>query len=106
MILRLVCLLSVLAFCAMASAANVDQLSDLQDQFITSETGWGEIGINTCAHAPGAKPLPIQIGQKTYARGIGHHANGTIEIALDGEYEQFDAEVGLQPLPGGNGSVV
>lgn len=103
--LQALCCVAIMIVAPMA-LGEVERLSDLQDQFITSETGWGEMGINNCAHAPGAKPLPIQIGQKTYTSGIGHHANGTIELALDGQYEQFDAEVGVQPLPGGNGSVV
>ncbi len=103
--LQALCCVAIIIVAPIA-LGEVERLSDLQDQFIRSETGWGEIGINTCAHAPGAKPLPIQIGQKKYTSGIGHHANGKIEIALDGEYEQFDAEVGLQPLPGGDGSVV
>src|SRR4051812_42391704 len=86
--------------------AETEFLGDVQDRFVSAEIGWGEIGINSCAHMQGAQPLPLQIGQKQYAKGIGHHANGTIEIALDGEYEQFDAEVGLQQLTTGNGSVV
>ena len=49
--------------------------------------------------------LPLQIGEKTYAKGLGHHANGSIEVLLEGEYASFDAEVGLQPC-GGGGSVI
>ena len=99
------CLLVFLA-CLSATASEVDPLSDLQDRFIAIEQGWGELGLDTCAHASGIEPLPLQIGEKKYARGIGTHANGVIEIALDGKYDQFDAEVGLQPLATGNGSVV
>ncbi|HTL27725.1 MAG TPA: NPCBM/NEW2 domain-containing protein, partial [Tepidisphaeraceae bacterium] len=87
------------------ASAETDYLSDLQDRFVASEQGWGEMGINTCAHSAGAEPLPMQIGQKKYTHGIGTHANGTIEVDLSGEYEQFDAEVGLQPLTTGRGSV-
>jgi hypothetical protein len=91
---------------ALRTSADTDYLSDLQDRFTTSEQGWGEMGVNTCAHSGAVAPLPMQIGQKKYTHGIGTHANGTIELALDGEYEQFDAEVGLQPLTTGHGSVV
>jgi hypothetical protein len=89
---------------ALGASADTDWLSDLQDRFTASEQGWGEMGLDTCAHSSGAAPLAMQIGQKKYTHGIGTHANGTIEVALEGEYEQFDAEVGLQRLETGHGS--
>jgi hypothetical protein len=46
--------------------------------------------------------LPLQVGDKTYAKGLGHHANGSINVLLEGEYAAFDAEVGLQPCSGGS----
>jgi hypothetical protein len=49
--------------------------------------------------------LPLQISDRTYAKGLGHHANGSIEVLLEGQYASFDAEVGLQPC-GGGGSVI
>ena len=47
----------------------------------------------------------MQIGEKTYSKGLGHHANGSIEVPLEGQYASFDAEVGLQPC-GAGGSVI
>jgi hypothetical protein len=87
-------------------AADVEYVTDLSNRFIVAGHGWGEIGIDTCAHATGHKPLPLQIGDKTFARGIGSHAISDIRVLLDGEYETFEATIGLQPLPGGTGSVV
>lgn len=96
----------LLMICATCSAAEVERLSDLQDRFIDVEQGWGELGIDTAAHAAGSQPLPLQIGDSKYTSGLGHHANGVIEMALDGEYSHFDAEVGVQPLQQNQGSVV
>src|SRR4051794_18306709 len=104
--MRRVFLVGLCLLLAQSSFGEVENLADVQDWFTDVQQAWGETGINTCAHAPGAQPLPLQIGEKKYKTGIGHHASGFIEIALDGEYTRFDAEIGLQPLPGGNGSVV
>jgi pimeloyl-ACP methyl ester carboxylesterase len=41
------------------------------------------------------------IGDKTYQRGIGTHANSDILFFLDGEYQRFHAEVGVQHGPRG-----
>lgn len=68
--------------------------------------GWGEMGIDTCAHASGIKPLPLQIGEKTYAKGLGLHANGELVIMLEGEYEAFEAEIGVQKQAQNVGTVV
>ena len=94
--------------CVACSAAEVERLSDVQDRFISVEQGWGELGINTAVHAAGVATQPLQIGDKKYASGLGHHANGAVEIAAtDGEFEHFDSDVGVQPLPPiGQGSVV
>ena len=56
--------------------------------------------------SPGQKGLPLQIGEKKYEKGLGHHASGEIIIDLDGQYDTFTAEVGVQPLPNGVGTVV
>ncbi len=109
MIVRGICAYVLfLTVCPIARAAGVERLSGMQDRFVDMHQDWGELGINTAVHAPGVKPMPLQIGDKKYDSGLGSHANGVIEIALDGEYEHFDADVGVQPLPQaqGQGSVV
>src|SRR4051812_32700344 len=57
-----------------SAGADVEQLGDLSDRFLLVQQGWGELGIDRCAHATGQEGLPLQIGQKVYARGLGHHA--------------------------------
>lgn len=39
---------------------------------------------------------PLAIGDKTYQRGIGSHANSEMTFFLNGEYKRFYAEVGAQ----------
>lgn len=89
-----------------AGEPAVDHLGDRQDLIVYSTQAWGELGVNTCAYAPGQKPQPLRIAGKDYARGLGHHASGEIIIELGGAYERFDAEVGVQPLPGDAGPAV
>ncbi|MGQ9879790.1 MAG: NPCBM/NEW2 domain-containing protein [Armatimonadota bacterium] len=93
------CLLSLLGSALAvigSSQPAVEYLSDLLDRFITFQQGWGELGVDTCAHAPGQTPLPMRIGDKPYSKGLGHHAPGEIMVDLNGEYALFEAEVGVQ----------
>lgn len=96
----------------MASAALAaeevghDHLTDLQHRFLHVAQGWGQLGINTCAHAKGKEPLPLTISGKRYDNGLGHHAPGEIVVDLAGAYERFEALVGLQTLEDARGSVV
>ena len=82
-----------------------EYLGDHPELILSTSQAWGELGWNVAAHASGIAGLPLQIGQTTYAKGLGHHANGAIQVLLDGGYASLDAEVGLQPC-GGGGSVV
>src|SRR5208282_2476148 len=85
--------------------ASAEYLGDHPELILSASQGWGELGWNVAAHPSGQAGTPLQIGDKTYARGLGHHANGSINVLLDGEYAGFDAEVGLQPCRDG-GSVI
>jgi hypothetical protein len=88
-----------------AETATVEYLGDHPDLMLTTSQAWGELGWNVAAHQSGQAGLPLQISDRTYAKGLGHHANGSIEVLLEGQYASFDAEVGLQPC-GGGGSVI
>lgn len=90
---------------ASAIAGDPVRLGDHPELILSSSQAWGELGWNTAAHAPGTDGAPLQIGDATYSSGLGHHAQGSITVLLEGEYAGFDAEVGLQPC-GGGGSVV
>ena len=86
--------------------SSVDQLSEIQHRFLYVQQGWGVMGIDVAAHATGQTPHPLRINKKEYSRGLGHHAPGEIIIDLNGEYELFEAEVGVQWQGGNVGSVV
>ena len=83
----------------------VEYLGDHPELILSANQAWGELGWNVAAHQSGLAGLPLQIGERTYTKGLGHHANGSIEVLLEGQYAGFDAEVGLQPC-GGGGSVI
>lgn len=88
-----------------AGAPALEYLSDLRGRISLNTQTWGELGFDVAAHAPGQAPMKLQIGDIEYAKGLGHHASGEIVIELDGLYETFETEVGLQRQPGQAGSV-
>jgi len=82
-------------------------ISDALKNRIWSAQQWGALGFNTSVVSPhGGKPLKLLIGKKEYAKGLGSHANGEIRVDLAGEYETFEAEVGVLPEVKGKGSVI
>lgn len=80
-------------------------LDEVADTLVVKQ-GWGNLGINTAAWTPAAAPLRLRIAEAEYDRGLGHHAPGEIVVPLEGRYLSFTAEVGVQWLGGGKGSVV
>ena len=49
---------------------------------------------------------PLKVGGKTYAHGVGAHANSSATFRLDGKAISFEAKVGLDAeVPDGKGSV-
>ena len=97
---------SHLFICAllMALPAAGQPLSEL---ITLSHQQWGELGIDQAAHAKGRTGRPMQIGDTHYKHGVGIHANGQIAVDLLGEFQRFEAEVGVQAHPGHDqGSVV
>jgi hypothetical protein len=72
------------------SAQDVDYISDRAVEVsLTHRQDWGDFGLNTAAARSGATGSPMQIGEKLYAKGLGHHANGEIAIELRGQYTAF-----------------
>ncbi len=67
---------------------------------------WGDFGVDTAAAVPGTKGTPLRIGEQTFERGLGHHANGEIVIGLRGQFIEFRTLVGVQWQGGNKGSVV
>jgi hypothetical protein len=67
--------------------------------------GWGVMGHGVAAHAPDKEPLPLRIKDTPYAAGIGTHAPSETILMLDGQFETFTSDVGVQWIapdaPGG-----
>ena len=85
---------------------NAEYLTDLQARFVHATQGWGLLGIDVAAHAKDQQPAKLRIKDKEYSKGLGHHAPGEIIVDLDGAYDTFEAEVGVQWQGGNVGSVV
>ena len=66
----------------------------------------GHLGFNSAAVATQDTGTPLRIGKKTYAKGMGQHAQGEIAIDLNGQYSRFRAGVGVQWQGGNTGSVI
>ncbi|MCC6443994.1 MAG: NPCBM/NEW2 domain-containing protein [Armatimonadetes bacterium] len=99
-------ILAALLLAGGVRAQQKEYLSDIPQRFSMVQMGWGELGLDTAAHAPGQKPLSLAVGSKAYAKGLGHHASGEIVVELNGEYDLFECEVGVQKQPYGDGSVI
>ncbi|MCL5099090.1 MAG: NPCBM/NEW2 domain-containing protein, partial [Candidatus Omnitrophica bacterium] len=84
----------------------LEYLSDRPDLFSVAAQGWGVLGIDTAAHLPDAEPMTLQIKDRKFHKGLGSHAPGQVVVELDGMYEAFEAEVGVQWQGGQQGSVV
>ncbi len=69
------------------------------------EQQWGDFGLNTAAAATGNTGTPLQIGDRTFERGLGHHANGEIVVDLRGQFIEFRSLIGVQWQGGSKGSV-
>lgn len=75
------------------------------DSFIDRATqDWGHLGIDAPASTVINEKALLRIQDKTYEKGLGHHANGEIVINLNGEFDRFECETGIQW--GNSGSVV
>ena len=107
--------IAIAAACVLTAAivpcvaeAPAQHLGDLLGTLrIRHRQDWGLLGIDTaCRPADGRAPMPLRLGERTYARGIGHHAGGEIVIDLAGRYLAFEALAGVQWQGGGRGSVV
>ena len=68
---------------------------------------WGVFGHDTAAAAStGQLGQPLKVGEQIFAHGLGHHAAGEICVALDGQFAEFAAHVGVQWQGGQRGSVI
>jgi len=89
------------------AAQELDYLSDPNAGIaLTHSQAWGDFGRDTAAARPGGVGSPMRIGDRDFARGLGHHANGEVVVELRGQYSSFRCLVGVQWQGGNRGSVV
>lgn len=74
----------------------------------TAETnGWGPVERDTSNGEDGAGDGgPLRLGGTTYDKGLGVHARSEVAVALNGAYERFAAETGIDEEKPDRGSVV
>ncbi|MBQ9359232.1 MAG: NPCBM/NEW2 domain-containing protein [Abditibacteriota bacterium] len=105
--LRFILCAAVLCLLPLLAQAS-EFITDNADIIISETCGFGKIGYDTADVGLADEPRPLRVNGKEYEKGIGTHANSTIEVALDGGYSRFEAEVGAQEYVFGSdtGSVV
>lgn len=67
---------------------DTTSLADLEP--VSVRQAWGQMEIDRSVQGK-----RLQIGNRTFAHGIGTHANSEIVYALDSSYERFEAWVGV-----------
>ncbi|MFB7657877.1 MULTISPECIES: glycoside hydrolase family 2 TIM barrel-domain containing protein [unclassified Streptomyces] len=81
------------------------QLSALE--LITADNGWGPVERNLSNGEAGTGDGgPLTIGGVIYPKGLGVHADSTVEAYLGGKCTRFTADVGLDDETGTSGSVL
>ena len=91
------------------SEETVTYLSDAYDDLsVALQQGWGNLGRDTAAvPTDGRAGSPLKLGEKTFEKGLGHHAPGHLTFQLpEGRFMAFAALVGVHFQGGGRGSVV
>lgn len=89
-------------FATFADAQVQTFVSDHPELILSSDQDWGTLGYNVAAHQPDIEGQPLTIGSENYPNGLGHHANGSITLLLNGDYTTFAADVGVHPCAGGS----
>jgi len=87
-----------------AEVAKPVYVSDLSWVQVSNAVGPVEKDKNSIEQtSPGA--TAIKIRGKTYAKGLGCHANSEVDIPLNGAYSTFSSSIGIDDEAGGKGSV-
>ncbi|KRV47992.1 hypothetical protein AQ490_27045 [Wenjunlia vitaminophila] len=74
--------------------------------FTAESNGWGPVERDMSnGEQGGGDGNPLQIRGTRYDKGLGVHAPSSVSVLLDGRYERFVSQVGLDDEGGGNGSV-
>lgn len=87
------------------SPPGIDYVSDLP--FVAESNGWGPVERDT-SNGESAKGDggPLRIGERTYDKGLGVHAPSEVTFDLDGTYDRFSADAGIDEEKADKGSVV
>lgn len=101
-----VSLACLVPFCARATADEADEFSRFLTQIglpsapanskaparlLSAAQDYARLTVNLSCHTK----TPLKIGDKTYANGLGSHANGRIVFQLDSPMKSFSADVGI-----------
>jgi len=81
-----------------SAAENVVPLSSLDLSYM--KQGWGEPQVDKSVQG-----LPMKIGGRSFARGVGTHAAGILRVQVDNQAQRFTAWVGVDDETEGRGSV-
>jgi beta-galactosidase len=73
-------------------------LSSLKPLF--HKQGWGDLGIDVSVQGN-----PLRIGGRAFSHGLGTHSTGETVFALEGQYDYFEAWVGVDDEAAQEGSV-
>ena len=84
---------------AHAWASETTPLQSLDLRFMKQDYGKPQLGMSITGK-------PLTLGGKTFANGVGSHANSTCWFALGGQGERFQATVGVDDNANGPGTVV
>lgn len=91
---------AVLTACGLSPLASATEIALSKLDLSTMEIGW--------SHPQAGKSVDgkaLKIGSKSYADGIGTHADSSFSLVLDGKAESLSAEVGVDAEVGAKGSV-
>jgi hypothetical protein len=83
---------------------SIVYLSDLR--WASALSGWGDVEIDTNNGERGSGDgTQMRINGKTYDKGLGVAVNSVVVYDLDGKYERFFSEVGIDDYAGEAGSM-
>ena len=110
-------LVLVMVIAAVGSAAEGDSVCEqesvpigavIDELSVKCAQGWGGLGRDCAAVPPGqATGSPLQLGERVFETGLGHHAPGELVLSLPvGQYKAFHCVAGVHWQGGGRGSVI
>jgi hypothetical protein len=88
-----------------AGTGSAKYISDMA--WISARNGWGAAERDHSNGETGSNDgHKITLNGTSYSKGIGVHAGSEIHVALNGQYKQFQSDIGVDDEEGNAGSVV